>query len=91
VASMRGERRGFLRAMLGLFGTAFLRYRFPLNLWAVVPVGVNAASAAFLGTAESRAVRAEASFLKEAQFAIISLGTQESEAFFPPYARPEPA
>ncbi|MEJ2191834.1 MAG: hypothetical protein P8Y39_05720 [Nitrospirota bacterium] len=35
MASMRGERRGFLRAMLGLFGTAFLRYRFPLNLWAV--------------------------------------------------------
>ena len=56
MASMSGESTGFLPAIFRLFGTAFLRYRFPLNLWAVVLVVVNAASAAFLGTTGGRGV-----------------------------------
>jgi len=52
----------FSRAVLELFGTAFFRYTFPLNVWAVVLVGVNTASAVFLDTAEGKAVFVAALF-----------------------------
>jgi hypothetical protein len=52
----------FFRAVLELFGTAFFRYPFPLNVWAVVLVGVNTASIAFLGSTEGRVIFVAALF-----------------------------
>lgn len=59
---MVGRRISFLRAIPELFGTAFLRYKFPLNAWAVALVGINITSVAFLNSLEGRVVFISALF-----------------------------